>query len=939
MGIFPSIKQESFSGKHLLLMAGLAVWGLFSVEAIGQNVKSLRLVNEGHRAFDQNQFFQAITHYEQALEMGGLDESSKRETAVRLADAYRLTHQFEKCQAWCRKMLEERFMGPGALLKYGVALKQSAQYEEAKKQFRRYLRIKKNDPRASMLLASCDSAEAWLAKGPQAEVEELRSLNTQAREFSPVPYRDGLMFASDRTGVKEGYRAEAREDYRRLDLLYSPFDEVSQSFEQKYIVSGINTPSHEAVACLSADRQEIFFTRTVEATEAPAQQDTTDRPGFLSASLEGWRQLGEEEAAEQRVEHLRIFYAQRKADSTWGKPTDKLPFNGSSSSTGHPALSPDGQTLVFMSDRQGGQGETDLYFAQRDSSGEWTQARNLGPSINTFGKELFPAFGPGGALYFSTDGRPGLGGLDIFRTRYDSAEGRWQAPVNLRYPINSSFDDFGIALLTDGYPLKGYLSSMRLNSTGREDIFSFIESDVTLRLDGDVLRMPANRFFNGLRYELYETTGDGKRKVAVSPEDEPLRHSLQGGKSYLLEVRKEGFPIDQIQLTYEGGNNGRLKSLEIDPGQRPVQVVGFYKEYIAQRTPASDMIEYSPDSFRALARQAVGLLRGRQLLRRDTTNGAGRFRMAIDTQGVYTITTDSALLNQPMLSPKAKYVFRGRLVSLGSENPVSGGDLRLVLEGDTLAGTSDAQGRYQLAWYGRATEAVFQARAVGHYDTLQRVALQAQDTLYQDLRLRPKAPVEIAGRVTPTLMPEQTQIDLFQGDSIIDRVRPDAQGRYTLTGFADSRLEVVANKPGYLTGQRAVSTQRSSLEGIDINLTEKATTNRVVPLDQVLWDYDSYRLRNDALPVLKKLVGFLESNPKRAIEIRSHTDARGGPLYNQYLSEKRAETVVRYLVSQGIDRRRLIARGYGESKPEIPNAQTEAQHQRNRRTEFKILEY
>jgi len=174
---------------------------------------------------------------------------------------------------------------------------------------------------------------------------------------------------------------------------------------------------------------------------------------------------------DEYINRLEIFSAKRDG-SNW---TDVKPFEYnkvSEYSVGHPALSPDGQILYFVSDKPGGQGQTDIYYTERQPDGSWGQPMNAGPTINTVGKEMFPAFDNAGNLYFSSDTHLGFGGLDVFRTR--GSRSTWAKPENMRAPLNSPRDDFGMTFMLNSQGEQvGYFSSNRESNNGTDDIYSF----------------------------------------------------------------------------------------------------------------------------------------------------------------------------------------------------------------------------------------------------------------------------------------------------------------------------------------------------------------------------------------------------------------------------------------------------------------------------------
>jgi len=174
---------------------------------------------------------------------------------------------------------------------------------------------------------------------------------------------------------------------------------------------------------------------------------------------------------------LKIYYAE-KTGGEWG---EIMPFflNSKEYSVGHPTLSADGKTLYFASDMPGGLGETDIWMCKREGDA-WGPAANLGKTVNTSEKEMFPTMRNDGILFFASAGHPGYGALDIFKTRNEN--GSWSTPENLHPPVNGSFDDFAIAFAPGDK--NGFFSSNRPEGMGSDDIYAF-------RAAGPALILPA----------------------------------------------------------------------------------------------------------------------------------------------------------------------------------------------------------------------------------------------------------------------------------------------------------------------------------------------------------------------------------------------------------------------------------------------------------------
>ena len=931
--------------------------------AAAQNTAAQRTIAEGNQAYDRNQFDEAITAYRKALDFSELKREVRFEVTERLADAYRLSNRFEEAEKWYKLLLRRQRKNPTAVLNYGKALKNSAKFDEAKDQFRDYLKLKPESEKGKMLLRSCDSAQKWLFNPIDVDVREVVSINTEAREFSPTVYQDGLMFTSDREGTTRKFiRLDGGQQVNRLDLFYATYSPKENSYSNASVIPGLNYPGHDASPTLSLDEDEIYFTRTVATKAKATAQRATYTPQRKRDRASENQQAGRGEKVV--INNLQIFYSYKKKDSSWSKPSNDLVMNNTNYSVGHPTLSPDGKTLVYMSDMKGGEGGTDLYYSQRKGDSTWTPPRNLGETVNTFGFELFPFFDRQGNLYYSTDGKAGLGRLDMFKTRFDSARLTWEEPQNMRPPINSIFDDFGIAKVPGATVERGYFSSQRLNGTGNDDVYTYIYNDISLILDGRQLLLEDLGFFNGFSYQLFAK--ENRTEIPGRKQKQYITYDLIDEQEYLLAIRKDGFYFDEITFQYNGKANGRLTRLKIDPGRQPLLFTGLYKRYRLTANDSGD-VAYNKDSFQVLAGAPVGLLQEDKLLERDTTDREGTFNFRLDTSGTYVISTDSLDVNQDIFEPEPEKQDQEDVVSYRNDTTIinASDSFRYLYGAISSRGATPTRvqrGRVRISQGGRkigtgsisdtaaylvqlplkaaTAPLTYMVSAYGFQDTSFRYEWQDESSLSQrnDFQLTPKKAITISGKVLPRENPRETSLDLFVDGELQTKTRPDAQGNYSLDAFADQAYEVVVNKKGYLSEEAEVEAAQKDVEDLDFTLSEKATVNRVVELDNIYWDLDSYQVKEDAEPTLNKLVRFMDANPEKTIEIRSHTDKRGSSSYNRYLSQRRAQAVVNYLKEKGVKSRRLVPAGYGERDPIIANAQTDEEFQRNRRTEFKIID-
>ena len=375
------------------------------------------------------------------------DPKTKEEATLLMADCYRLQNDMQDARAWYFKAIRLGNTAPLTYFYYAKALRARGDYEGAKKIFLRYDSLMPEDHRGKIYASFCDSAMAWDEKPFAFEVNNARNLNSLSSEFGPIFYNEGVMFATDKLMSADEDKKSGWAGNGYLKLVFAKPKQKDDYYGDynlpKLVPEFFNNGSNDGPATFSKDGNEVFITRTVKSPDK---------------SKEGFEDVQENQ--------LKIFSATKTGDK-WSKMKPFF-FNSNRYSVGYPALSPDGSSLYFVSDVGGGYGGTDIFVSSRDGS-EWNPPSNLGPIVNTFGNETFPFMADNGDLYFASDGHPGFGGLDIFVTR--KAGNVWLIPQNLGKPINSSYDDFALAMYKNDSV--GLFSADRPGGRGEDDIYSF----------------------------------------------------------------------------------------------------------------------------------------------------------------------------------------------------------------------------------------------------------------------------------------------------------------------------------------------------------------------------------------------------------------------------------------------------------------------------------
>lgn len=608
--------------------------------------------------FDYGHYNIAIEKYKKSL------KPNDAETNYKLAESYRKSNRISEATPYYRNAIDAGIEDEYINMHYANSLKANEKFLEAKRTLNNYIARGEDEEIIAIArreIENIDKINSIKNKKNYYKVKNLSAINTENAEYSPVYNKGFLYFTSNRSGGKlykstgtpftDIYRVKTKGANVDLNTL-------------EPITSLINDPDiNEGSITISKNGSSIIYAK--------------GNNGKFSSTNE-----------------VNLYFT-RYRNNRWSKPR-MININGKDSWDSSPALSADGTTLYFASNREGGFGGIDIYSAKVNRRGRWVDVRNLGDKINTLGNEMFPSVGADGKLYFSSDGHSGLGGLDIFVA---SREKGIISVENLGAPINSAKDDFGLFLFNVS---RGFFTSNRKGGAGDDDIYTFVNNDPDIKI--------INYFLSG---------------TTLTPDPE------------------------------------------------------------------------------------------------------------------------------------------GELIPLSNT--------KVVL--------------------------------------------------------------------------------LDEHDVIIDEVFTKIDGKYKFRVYSEENYNLIAQKENYFTTRKPFSTIGKSL---DKSKLEKMVTNveftmdlaldiivieKPIILENIYYDLDKSYIRADAALELDKMVILMNDNPDIFIELSSHTDIRADHDYNQKLSQRRAKSAVDYIISQGIDANKLKPKGYGESHPRVRNAQTEEEHQRNRRTEFKVLRY
>jgi outer membrane protein OmpA-like peptidoglycan-associated protein len=415
----------------------------FGVYVNAQDVKKEeRLVSKANANYEDYSFSPAIDIFEKVLEKGYVSSDLLK----KLGNSYYFNADY-KDAANCYGRLVEEFKAdtsPEDYFRYAQTLKTLGDYENSNQMMTKFSEATANDNRAKVFEEERDYLEEIKKNSGRYDLNPFE-FNSSYSDFAPSFYKEGIIFSSDRdTGNLARYRHTWNsKDF--LDLYKVNSDSISTNQVTK-LDNNVNTRLHESTSAVTKDGTTIYFTRN-NYKEGKYVKD------------------------EEGVIRLKIFKATRQ-DNEWSNIVE-LPFNSDSYSVAHPALSADERTLFFASDMPGTKGQSDIFKVSINQDGTFGTPLNLGGTINTEARETFPFITESGVLYLSSDGHPGIGGLDIFATKIEDEN--FDNPVfNVGEPVNSRMDDF--TFIIDEDSKKGYFASNRPEGLGADDIYVFVEN-------------------------------------------------------------------------------------------------------------------------------------------------------------------------------------------------------------------------------------------------------------------------------------------------------------------------------------------------------------------------------------------------------------------------------------------------------------------------------
>lgn len=477
-----------------------------------------KLIDKGNEYFEKMWYAEAARIFDLVLEK--TDAQHTQQLLSRAGDSHYYSGNLEKAYKWYHELhqLYRDNMQEDALFKYTQTLKGTGKYQRAAT-LTKILRQSRNEPLNELDELDTNTWEVIY----NVSIKNLE-INSPYSDFSPMFHNGSdIVYASAKDTAFLTTRRYRWTNQPFLDLyvahqkgedgdLYAP-----EKFSRK-----INTKYHEASMAFSPDQKTIYFTRNNYGKRL--------------------------KRGENGINHLKIYRSQF-IGGEWSK-AEELPFNSEDYSTGHPAVSPDGTKMYFVSDRPGGFGETDIYVVGIDANGAFSEPKNLGGTINTESKEMFP-YATENTLYFSSDRPMGFGGLDVYKS--NGTDDNFSVGVNLGEPINSNRDDF--SYIVDASGERGYFASNRKGGKGDDDIYSFTSIPNFNSIVGSVSSETSKTPLENANIVLFDNEGAEITRSTSDSSGKYVFKNLTSTTDYTLVSSKIGFVDDSLSVKTKFNEN------------------------------------------------------------------------------------------------------------------------------------------------------------------------------------------------------------------------------------------------------------------------------------------------------------------------------------------------------------------------------------------------
>jgi outer membrane protein OmpA-like peptidoglycan-associated protein/tetratricopeptide (TPR) repeat protein len=863
-------------------------------------------MKKAEKYFSKFNYAKAIPSYEKVVKAKSI---YKQAAMIKLADCYRILNDYSKAESYYSQAISLGNVPAEVNYNYGNVLKSNNKYSEALNQYYVFLENNKNSKIAKNAIKSCQEIKYWESKPKEYEVKNVESINTKRSEFCPVVVNNKLIFIAEKVNDIIDFETSATNNQPYLNIFSSEIKN-NEVKKEKLLSEKINSSFHDGPISFTNDGKIAAYTHVNYIVNKKNKN-------FINRA--------------------KIYFSEIKG-SSFSNPKPFI-YNSDEYSCAHPALSPDGTILYFASDMPGTIGGQDIWMCKKNGDG-WDKPVNLGFDINTSGDEVFPSVKKDGALYFSSNGLPGFGDLDIFSAK--QKEGKWLLNRNEGLFLNSKADDFGISFLNDTV---GYFSSNREGGKGEDDIYYFKFTNKSIVLDGTVLLTEnSNDPAKNIKIYLLDTNGKAIDSTKTDDKGYFVFKDLDADKVYMAEVESNEVNLKNKYRYYLADKNSNITRITHSngPSQKfvfknlPVDPNGMPDLYNDDDLSLGGNLLYGENPSKPIANKKV-IIKNEfgDIIKETTTNEFGAFafrNLPLDQNYLLTVIDDDMPVDTKIILTSKS----GKEVKIAHSD--SKGKFIFSLLGVDKTAISDLL----------LNDADLIMSLTGFlYDQDKKAISNAKVTIFNQSQMIENIITDDKGKFSFKNLGADKNY-LFA----IDESDPKFNS-VTKIFVADSRGRICKEINRNTNGKfqfNLLEIDRTALGDYSLDdpwlevlaMKNKEKKEAITIIESLYYAYGDFKIDAAGKNILDKVIIVLNSNKNLRIELSSHTDSRSSDAYNMILSQKRAKAAVDYIISKGISKSRLTAIGYGESKL-LNNCKNESdcseeEHAKNRRTEFKIVE-
>ncbi|MCC9070511.1 OmpA family protein [Flavobacterium sp. F-65] len=514
----------------------ITIISVFSLNSYSQQGK----IASGDKKYDNYAYIDAIKTYERVAEKGykSVDMFKK------LGNSFYFNSEFEKAARWYGELFAMNTeVEPEYYYRYAQSLKSTGDTVKANQILDLFNQKSKKDTRAKLYQNDKDYLEQIKENSGRYKIEDA-GVNSKYSDYGTAFYLNKIVFASARDTGNFNQRIHKWTGEHFTNLYQSDLDADFNPNAPKKFKSKINSKFHEATPVFTKDGKTVYFTRN----------------NYID---------GKKGKDENKITLIKIYKATLVNDN-WDNIME-VPFNSNNYSTAHPALSPDEKTLYFASDMPGTFGQSDIYKVTINNNGGFGPPENLGPEINTEGKETFPFVTDENEIYFSSDGRPGLGGLDVFVAKI-ATDGSISNIQNVGSDINSPQDDF--AYIIDTKSRRGFFTSNKQGGQGSDDIYKFLETRrlaCVQELYGTITDLATGEALPNAKLTLYDNNFNIV-KTGYSDQNGNYTFPVECGLTYNLRAEKEKYTTKEQNVVILKENGRTQLSIALEKSECVVTI-------------------------------------------------------------------------------------------------------------------------------------------------------------------------------------------------------------------------------------------------------------------------------------------------------------------------------------------------------------------------------